>query len=63
MIFGPNWCFGGFLFLRISHLFFEFLQFSNFPKPLLKKAIFEKKLQNVCFTKTIKVGVLKGVYF
>ena len=40
--------FGVSCFLLISHLFFDFLHFSNFPKPLfLKRPFLEKKARSV----------------
>ena len=50
-------------FLQISHLSFDFLLFSNFPKPLFSKRPCLQKMQKVCFKKHYKIGFLKGVYF
>ena len=41
-------------FLLISHLFFDLLHLSNFPKPLFLKRQFLKKMQKVCFKKHYK---------
>ena len=54
MIFGSKLVFWGFpIFFLVRHLFFDFLHFSNFPKPLfLKRPFFEKNAKSV-FQKTL----------